>query len=109
MTHCPKCHKPLLNGGQFSSSAQFTIRCAWCQAVVVVTVQPSIYVSLKTSEPSSLNGFEESSQFMFNGTMDKSFATEKMPGHLAQTPADGFKVVGYLYPQEENDKKHGVF
>ena len=108
MTHCPKCHKPLLNGGQFSAWAQFTIRCAWCQAVVQVSVQPSISVSLKNGETVSQGSFDEPSQFMFNGTMDKSFDSDKM--HTTpQMAGEGFKVVGYLYPQDGVEKKPPAF
>lgn len=52
MTHCPKCSKPLLNGGQFSGWAEFSMRCPWCQAIVVVSIQPKITTTLKLEHES---------------------------------------------------------
>ena len=105
MTHCPKCHKPLMTGGQFSSWAQFTIRCAWCQAVTLIIIQPSINVSLKNSEALIQNDFEQpSQQFIFNGMADgKSSGNEKV-GSSQPMSNDGIKVVGYLYPQDKEEK-----
>ncbi len=42
MTNCPKCQKPILNGGLFTSPAKFTIRCPWCQATLQINIQPKI-------------------------------------------------------------------
>jgi uncharacterized protein with PIN domain len=50
MTHCPKCHKPLFNGGHFSGWAEFCLRCPWCQTAVAVTIQPKITASIKDAE-----------------------------------------------------------
>jgi hypothetical protein len=50
LTHCPKCHKPLLNGARFFGNAQFNLRCPWCQSVVTVTVQQQISANLKSPD-----------------------------------------------------------
>jgi DNA-directed RNA polymerase subunit RPC12/RpoP len=42
MTNCPKCGKPILNGGHFTSHARFNIRCPWCQSTLMINIQPKI-------------------------------------------------------------------
>jgi hypothetical protein len=42
MTNCPKCGKPILNGGLFTSHARFNIRCPWCQSTLMINIQPKI-------------------------------------------------------------------
>lgn len=96
MTHCPKCHKPVLNGGQFWGSAQFTIKCPWCQTVIVISVQPQIVARLKNPEP--MNGFSPVPEY---GQSSEPTGFES-PARTAQVGEDGFKVVGYIYPQNEN-------
>jgi hypothetical protein len=54
ITHCPKCSKPLLSGGEFWGTAEFSMRCPWCQAAVLVSVCPKISASLKLSQEAVL-------------------------------------------------------
>ncbi len=110
MTHCPKCHKPLLNGAQFSGAAQFNLRCPWCQAIVTVTVQQQILTNLKTSDPGSVGG--EMAEFYRTETSQAhSPAFGQEPISFQQSPSgqaqenSGFKVVGFLYPQKEPMEK----
>lgn len=46
VTHCPGCHKPALNNGQFFGSAQFKIKCSWCSSTLLVKVQPKVTAEL---------------------------------------------------------------
>ena len=62
MTHCPKCHKPILNGGLFTSAAKFKMRCPWCQATLQVDVQPKIVTrvaKLANGEPLTISQEQE--------------------------------------------------
>ncbi len=96
MTHCPKCHKPVLNGGQFWGSAQFTIKCPWCQSVITLSVQQQILVRLKNPEPTpTFHSDPECAQSINN----EPTGFESPP--QTQSSEDGYKVVGYIYPQNE--------
>ena len=111
MTHCPKCHKPLLNGAQFSGTAQFNLRCPWCQAIVTVSVQQQILANLKT--PDAAPPSPEMAEFYRTEiSQSHSPAFGQEPISFQQSPSgqaqenSGFKVVGFLYPQKEPmDKK----
>lgn len=100
MTHCPKCHKPVLNGGQFWGFAQFTIKCPWCQTVIAVTVQQQIQAKLKTPEPTPV--YSHTADFNGLSGSDGLDFEAAMPGAQPDSSGeDGFKVVGYIYPQGE--------
>ena len=96
MTHCPKCHKPLLNGAKFLGNAQFNLRCPWCQAVVTVTVQQQIVANLRAAEgqppvsPELKDFYASPSQ--------ESEGQVQVSGTLRSASGEGFKVVGFLYP-----------
>ena len=96
MTHCPKCRKPLLNGARFSGNAQFNLRCPWCQVVVTVTVQQQILANLRVAEGQSPVPPELKD---FYGTPEQPAGQVQVSGTLQSAAGEGFKVVGFLYPQ----------
>lgn len=104
MTHCPKCHKPVLNAGQFWGCAQFTIKCPWCQAVLTLSVQQQVSAKLKI--PEQPGGYQQQPEYAAAAHDDSGFETP-MPSSSrnAGSDQDGFKVVGYIYPQ--GDKPPG--
>lgn len=64
MTNCPKCSKPILNGGMFTSTARFNMRCPWCQTTLEVIIQPKITTGIVRTVGNELrNGQKDSSKF----------------------------------------------
>jgi endogenous inhibitor of DNA gyrase (YacG/DUF329 family) len=101
MTHCPKCGKPVLNSGQFWGNAQFTIKCPWCQTVVSVCVQQQITAKLKQAEP--IGGYVGQAEFSQSRAQDDSGFDSPAPHRQSGSVGeDGFKVVGYIYPQGDS-------
>jgi endogenous inhibitor of DNA gyrase (YacG/DUF329 family) len=47
MTNCPKCGKPILNGGVFTAPTRFNIRCPWCQSRLQITVHSKLVSKIR--------------------------------------------------------------
>jgi len=104
VTHCPKCQKPTMNGGQFMGAAQFKIKCPWCQAVLRITVQPKITAEIITGvEAQNLN--DSYDPFEHQPLPDEMFESTQGTQHSADQstaiPKSGMKVTGYLYPDKQ--------
>jgi hypothetical protein len=103
MTHCPKCGKPVLNAGQFWGCAQFTMKCPWCQSILTVSVQQQVTAKLKNPSASGNSEYQQAPEYSAMGD-DMGFDSPSMQQRQAASQnEDGFKVVGYIYPQ--GDKK----
>lgn len=103
VTHCPKCQKPTMNGGQFMGAAQFKIKCPWCQAVLRITVQPKITAEILNGEEArhlqdSFNPFANQSS---NEPINSEFENFEDSSEKSGIPPSGMKVVGYLYPDKQ--------
>lgn len=93
MTNCPRCNKPILNGGSFTSHAKFTIRCPWCQATLEINVQPKIITEvIKLGNGTNSGDFEIRTP---QSSEKREF--EKLFEH-SQTHA--YRLIGYLYPEK---------
>lgn len=98
MTNCPKCQKPILNGGVFTSHAKFTMRCPWCQATLEIHVQPKIITEVvklgngESLKPPGTGNLEEDSLSLQT--------PEEIEGLFGRSKAQGFRLVGYLYPEK---------
>jgi len=101
MTNCPKCQKPVLNEGVFTSAARFNMRCPWCQATLEINVKPKIItevIKLANGDPYRPTPNQ--------GTQPPiAFGKEPIRGLGGETaqPQEGprFKLVGYLYQDDE--------
>lgn len=128
MTNCPKCQRPILNEGIFTSPAKFNMRCPWCQATLEVNIQPKIVtevIKLANGEPYKPENKEPKPQILAESA-DFSLAAppitgsanqvshiplnveNKLPisfknGSNPQKPTV-FKLIGYLYPEDETLK-----
>jgi len=108
MTNCPKCGKPILNGGIFTSHARFTIRCPWCQSTLQINIQPKIVTEViklgngngdgKSTEPiPNLKEGEKDIARMFYSD------EQAQQGNSQSANSKGsMKLVGYLYPEEDD-------
>ena len=131
MTNCPRCQKPILNEGVFTSPAKFNIRCPWCQATLEINILPRIVTeviklgngeSYKKSDNSEANGTLarlDSARLApdLNGANTHKVTprignlTSLSPAPVMQNTSattmlkskpQAFKLVGYLYPEDEN-------
>ncbi len=94
MTNCPRCHKPVLNGGIFTSHAKFTIRCPWCQATLEINIQPKI-----VTEVVKIGNGQSHPTTTEEAIVVKPETAQ--PEELFSTPKNsGFRLVGYLYPEK---------
>ncbi len=102
VTHCPKCQKPTLNGGQFMGAAQFKIKCPWCQVILRITVQPKVTAEI-ISEDESGQMQDTFPTFLDHASMESDpnlFGGHGQSGQ-AKIPESGMKVIGYLYPDKQ--------
>ncbi|MDP4000623.1 MAG: hypothetical protein Q8P83_00025 [bacterium] len=123
MTNCPKCGKPILNGGLFTSPAKFNIKCPWCQATLQINIQPRIVtevIKLANGDTPKIGDqmkhvirsegsqnrqevddvFEELYS-MQEPPMLKKDAEQLKPGIPYKLNGKGVKFVGYLYPDDQ--------
>lgn len=99
MTNCPRCGKPILNGGIFTSHARFTLRCPWCQATLEIHIQPKIVtevVKLGNGEPYKAPTGPAPTE-RTAPILDES----GLEGLFDRPKAQGFRLVGYLYPEQK--------
>lgn len=117
MTNCPKCGKPILNGGLFTSPAKFNIKCPWCQATLQINVQPKIVTEVvklangDTPKQAEKPKIGEELDDIFEGLYSKpepmnTQPTQKREEHLKpgipyKLNGKGIKFVGYLYPDDQ--------
>lgn len=104
VTHCPKCQKPAINSGQFIGSAQFNIKCPWCQAVIRITVQPKIVAEVVIGTDAqhmqdTINpyGHSQTHDMLFD---PETASLKDLDESLPQIPKDGMRISGYLYPDK---------
>lgn len=107
MTNCPKCGKPILNGGLFTSPAKFNIRCPWCQATLQINIQPKIVtevIKLGNGDiPKQEIKQEQTQRFDFPQEMAESINYKPLLTDKPKTMvplANGMKLVGYLFAEE---------
>ncbi|MBI2607554.1 MAG: hypothetical protein HYW51_01890 [Candidatus Doudnabacteria bacterium] len=120
MTNCPKCGKPILNGGLFTSPAKFNIKCPWCQATLQINIQPRIVTEViklgngetpKNGDPvrhvvrSEKAESGEDVDDIFTGLYSMQEPMQKKEEHLKpgipyKLNGKGIKFVGYLYPDD---------
>lgn len=105
MTNCPRCHKPILNGGIFTSHAKFTIRCPWCQATLEINIQPKIVTEViklgngdTYKPPEAAYGSPSRPQTNEEIAIDATGGPEEL---FARPKTAGFRLVGYLYPEQK--------
>lgn len=89
MTNCPKCRKPILNGGVFTSPAKFTMRCPWCQVTLSINVMPKIITEI-------IEDVDHAGRAAFAQAEAPVKETVRM-----NDDGKGFKVVGYMYPADQ--------
>lgn len=92
MTNCPKCQKPILNEGVFTSAASFNMRCPWCQATLGINVKPKIVtevIKLANGDP-------------YRPAPSGNQNNEAQIQDPFKKPQ--FRLVGYLYPADETPK-----
>lgn len=89
MTNCPKCRKPILNGGVFTSPAKFTMRCPWCQVTLSINVMTKIITDVV--EDSEIMRPQHAYAEVENSRKETVRMTDD---------GKGFKVVGYMYPAD---------
>lgn len=116
MTNCPKCNRPILNGGLFTSPARFTIRCPWCQATLQINIQPKIVTEvvkignghLQTSS-GPMGGSSSPADLyapasLYPGAIIDGFqkpsSLEREISQKVQIMGKTYKFVGHLYPDE---------
>ena len=87
MTNCPRCQKPILNGGVFAAPARFNIRCPWCQATLQVNIQTRI-----TTEVVKIGGMDPAKEFGKPENPNPS-------GDYFDGGDKPIKLTGYLYPE----------
>lgn len=108
MTNCPKCNRPILNGGLFTSPARFTIRCPWCQATLQINIQPKIVTEVmkigngngSSSSPAELYAPPNLYSAPAIGGFQKPDSPEREISQKVQIMGKNYKFVGHLYPDE---------
>lgn len=105
MTNCPRCSKPILNGGIFTSHAKFTIRCPWCQATLEINIQPRIVtevIKIGNGDPAAMaaRGEAVDRPAQIPHFEAQHNATGKPEELFAKPKGAGFRLVGYLYPEQ---------
>lgn len=108
MTNCPKCGKPILNEGVFTSAARFNMRCPWCQATLEINVKPKIItevIKLANGEPVIRPA--PSGQAVASSPNQASFGLNQITDGNNQPEKPRFKLVGYLYPDDNKPSDTG--
>ncbi len=85
-------------------TAQFKIKCPWCQVIIQIIVQPKITAELvNAQEPphhnTNFNSFSPN-DLKSDPEEAEEFENYKHPSQ-ANIPQSGMKVVGYLYPEKK--------
>lgn len=118
MTNCPKCGKPILNGGLFTSPAKFNIKCPWCQATLQINIQPRIVTEVvklangDSPKPAEKPQIGEELDDIFAGLYSTQEPMQQnnepiKPGIPYKLKGKGVKFVGFLYPDEPVDTESG--
>lgn len=107
VSHCPECQKPLISGGQFTGSAEFNMRCPWCQATVEVSIQPRINVrAIKAGQPRFASASPQQPYAAFQKKAGEEIGSIGLEFDAAENPTSkdkGMKIVGYIYPHDSDD------
>jgi phage FluMu protein Com len=93
VSHCPNCQKIILTGGQFTGSAEFNIRCPWCQTNIEISIQPKIMTRAVKSSSVDQTAYVDSSPIAKNQSVEGRRDSRVTDG--------GMRIVGYLYPEEK--------
>lgn len=99
--HCPKCQKPIFNGGIFMAAAQFKMRCSWCQTTLDVHVQPRVVVQQSAPDSAISNFGHDKNSHDQNGLNE----TEMAPLAKTASGLPGLKLIGYLYSEDSEASK----
>lgn len=96
MTNCPRCQKPILNGGIFTAPAKFNIRCPWCQATLQINVQPKIITEVVKLANGDTDKFGEKKDNPNNTGL-----TQIYPEADDANKSKPMRLTGYLYMDKE--------